>query len=145
MQSYKLLFDLPYATHRYFYEEVTGSQHPALIIRKRFLGFLKMIEQSKKKAALKLLQIIRNDVRTITGSNIRKILLEFNEQCLENVKIDQKLKMFPVPTAEQWRVGFVNEILFSKNESFKATDNEITDEISNEVLNYLCFLIYDIY
>ena len=86
---------------------------------------------------MKLLQIIRNDVRTITGSNIRKILLEFNDQCLDNVKIDQTMKMFPVPVAEQLRVSFVNDILLSRNESFEATDSEISLEMVNEVLNYL--------
>ena len=34
-KSFKILFDLPYATHKYFYEAIT-TQHAALIIKKRF-------------------------------------------------------------------------------------------------------------
>ena len=137
-KSFKMMFDLPYATHRYYFEAITKTQHPALIIRKRFLGFLNMIDKSKKNAPLELLKIIQNDVRTTTGSNIRKIMTEFNDSSIDNIKIGKSVTMFPVPGDEVWRVSFVNEILQSKSEFFYLIDNEVTTENRNDILEYLC-------
>ena len=132
------MFDLPYATHRYFFEAITRTLHPALIIRKRFLGFLNMIEKSKKKAPSELLKIIQNDVRTTTGSNIRKLKIEFNDNNIDNIKIDRDVTMFHVPEDEFWRVGFVEEILQAKSAFFYSLDCEITTEIRNDIIEYLC-------
>ena len=137
-KSFKLMFSLPHATHRYFLEVVTCTQHAALIIRKRFLGFLNMIEKSCKNAPSELLQIIRNDVRTITGSNIRQIKLEFNESNLDKIRIHKDMVMYSVPDNEMWRVGFVHEILQSQLRPLQSADDEIDKEIQNEVLNYFC-------
>ena len=53
-KSFKIAFDLPYATHRYYYEAITKTQHPLLIIRRRFLNFIEMIRKSKKETPKKL-------------------------------------------------------------------------------------------
>ena len=137
-KSFKVMFDLPYATHRYFFEAITRTLHPALIIRKRFLGFLNMIEKSKKKAPSELLKIIQNDVRTTTGSNIRKLKIEFNDNNIDNIKIDRDVTMFHVPEDEFWRVGFVEEILQAKSAFFYSLDYEITTEMRNDIIEYLC-------
>ena len=137
-KSFKVMFDLPYATHRYFFEAITRTLHPALIIRKRFLGFLNMIEKSKKKAPSELLKIIQNDVRTTTGSNIRKLKIEFNDNNIDNIKIDRDVTMFHVPEDEFWRVGFVEEILQAKSAFFYSLDCEITTEMRNNIIEYLC-------
>ena len=97
-----------------------------------------MIEKSCKNAPSELLQIIRNDVRTITGSNIRRIKLEFNESNLDKIRIHKDMVMYPVPDNEMWRVGFVHEILQSQLRPLQSADDEIDKEIQNEVLNYLC-------
>ena len=97
-----------------------------------------MIEKSSKNAPFELLQIVRNDVRTITGSNIRAIKLEFNESNLEKIKINKDMVMYSVPEHELWRVGFVHEILQSQLRPLQPADDEIDKEIQNEVLNYLC-------
>ena len=58
------LFDLPYATHKYFYEAITTTQHAALIIKKRFVNFVEMIRKSNKVAPKMLLQHVEN-VRSV--------------------------------------------------------------------------------
>ena len=69
------MYDLPYATHRFFVESVTGKIHLKNILMKRFLGFLIQIEKSPKKLPLKLLEVVRLDTRSTTGSNLRIIML----------------------------------------------------------------------
>ena len=78
-KSFKLMFDLPFVTHQYFYEAITASQHAALLIRKRFVNFIKMINRSHICAPKKLHQHVKNDVRSVTGLKIRQLLLENNK------------------------------------------------------------------
>ena len=60
--SFKIMFDLPYETHRYFYEVVTATKHPTIIVKRRFVNFLSMINQSNKVAPKLLLQHVQCDV-----------------------------------------------------------------------------------
>ena len=61
-RSFKIMFDLPYETHRYFYEVVTATKHPTIIVKRRFVNFLSMINQSNKVAPKLLLQHVQCDV-----------------------------------------------------------------------------------
>ena len=93
------LFDLPYATHKYFYEAIT-TQHAALIIKKRFVNFVEMIRKSNKVAPM-LLQHVENDVRSVTGSNIRQLLLENNKRNLSDIKFKGQVLLHPVPAGDE--------------------------------------------
>ena len=57
-----------------------------------------------------------------------------------NIKIDKGVTMFHVPEVEFWRVVFVDEILQAKSEFFYILDSEITAEMRNEILGYLCIM-----
>ena len=104
-KSFKILFDLPYATHKYFYEAITSTQHAALIIKKRFVNFVDMIRKSNKVAPKKLLQYVEHDVRSVTGSNIRQLLLENNKRNLSDIEFKGRV-LHPVPAGDEWRIGF---------------------------------------
>ena len=95
------LFDLPYATHKYFYEAITTTQHAALIIKKRFVNFVEMIRKSYKVSPKMLLQHVENDVRSVTGSNIRQLLLENNKRNLSDIKFKGQVLLHPVPAGDE--------------------------------------------
>ena len=113
-KSFKLMFDLPYATHRYFYEAITTTQHAALIIKKRFVNFVEMIKQSNKVAPKMLLQHVENDVRSVTGSNIRRLLLENNKTALWDIEFKGSIQN-PVPEGDVWRIGVAFESIDNLN------------------------------
>ena len=73
--SLKIMWDIPRETHRYFIEHLSEHRHIKFILLKRFLRFLKQIEKSSKSAIKSLLSICKNDCRSITGKNLRKIML----------------------------------------------------------------------
>ena len=73
--SFRRMYDLPYQTHRYLVEPVSGQLHIKKLLIKRFLSFLKQIRKSKKILPNQLLNVIQLDTRLVTGNNIRKILL----------------------------------------------------------------------
>ena len=65
-------------------------------------------------------------------------MFEYNDSSIDNIKIGRGVIMFPVPVDEVWRVSFVNDIIQSKSEFFYLNDNEVTTEIRNDILEYLC-------
>ena len=135
-RSFKIMFNLPYETHRYFYEALTDTQHAVLQIKRRFLNFIRMIQQSKKEAPKILLEIIQYDVRSTTGANLRNLMLEQEALIIEDLKIDKRQRMFPVPDDDQWRVGVASEVIDALNGL--AVIDEFNFDMSNTILNNLC-------
>ena len=135
-RSFKIMFGLPYATHRYFYEAVSKSQHASLIIKRRYVSFIKMIQNSKKTAPKYLLDKIKDDVRSVTGSNIRRILLEFNGDNILDVDINKTFVYQPVPENEKWRINMLNDLINLKNGIFEI-DFMNGHELST-IINYIC-------
>ena len=128
------MWNIPRETHRFFIEPLSEQKHLKFILLKRFLRFIKQIEKSSKKAIKSLLSICKNDCRSITGKNMRKIMLmcdKGNINSLEENDIDS-LKYFPIPETETWRLGLLKELLEarSSNTEIKGfTETEITDLI----------------
>ena len=74
-KSVRLMSKVPLQTHRYFLEHLSGTRHLKITLIKRFLSFITQIENSPKILPNILLQTIRRDCRSTTGSNLRNILL----------------------------------------------------------------------
>ena len=72
-RSVKIMFDLPYATHRHLIEPITGAKHVRTVLVSRFLGFIEQVRRSDKMVPKLLLSHISQDVRSTTGLNLRKI------------------------------------------------------------------------
>ena len=75
-RAVKIMYELPWATHRYLIEPLSGVPHLHRILTKRYISFMKMIMNSGKTALIHLLDVVKSDVRLTTGSNLRTIMLE---------------------------------------------------------------------
>ena len=53
----KILCTLPYATHRYFIEDVTEQQHPKKTVMERFLNFINSVLDSPMSALGNILKM----------------------------------------------------------------------------------------
>ena len=73
-KSVKIMYDLPWATHRYPIEPLTGSQHVSRILVRRYMSFIEKIEKSRKSSLKQLLEVSKKDVRQTTGHNLRSIM-----------------------------------------------------------------------
>ena len=80
------MLDLPYATHRYLIEPLTGEKHVKLVLISRYLGFMEKIASSEKKAVKMLMETSKKDVRSITGQNFRNIMLLVGKTTVEEVR-----------------------------------------------------------
>ena len=111
--SFKIMFDLPFATHRYFVEPVSEKTHLRNILLKRFLGFLIQIEKSPKILPRKLLQVVKYDASSTTGSNLRNILLLTDKYRVDEVTTQDidNLVYAEAKPEDEWRVSLVQEII----------------------------------
>ena len=111
-RSAKLMFDLPLPTHRYFIEPMTGLPHLRSILISRYLKFINMIRNSGKKEIVELLDLVKSDVRTTTGHNLRSIMIQTGKSSIEDLTVEKEdLKYHEVPDAEAWRIDFLKEVV----------------------------------
>ena len=85
-----------------------------------------------------ILKYVKSDVRSITGSHIRNILLLTEKDTFADIsKHDiRKLINHKIASEDQWKIGFIREITEVKNDQLGL--NEFTKEELNDILAYLC-------
>ena len=94
--------------HRPFtIEPLTGKPHIITSLWKRFLKFINCISLSQQVVLRDMLHLAKQDCRSITGRNRRKIELMANQD-------DNANKHLPpycmIPDDEKWRIALVREI-----------------------------------
>ena len=95
--SVKVMYDLPIQTHRNLIEPVSQAKHLKFVLLERFFGFLNQVQKSKKQVPKQLINLIANDVRSTTGSNLRNLLLLTSKDTIKGITIEdvKKLKYPP--------------------------------------------------
>ena len=119
-KSVRLMSKVPLQTHRYFLEHLSGTRHLKITLIKRFLSFITQIENSPKILPNILLQTIRRDCRSTTGSNLRNILMMTSkDNILELAPFETTLMLYePVAPENRWRIPLIKELIDIKwNES----------------------------
>ena len=137
-KSVKVMLDLPYETHRSLIEPLTGEKHVKLVLIKRFLGFMDKIRNSEK-IALKMLQLeAMRDVRSVTGSNYRNVMLLLGKSRVEDVKLEDStsLTYHTLDPSEAWKVSSIKEIINTKAGMLEVPGFQ-TEELE-EILHHLC-------
>ena len=76
--SQRLMLGLHRETHRYFLEPVSETKHIMFQLYRRFSTFINHILQSKKRPHRILCGTVRNDCRSTTGRNLRKLMVRFD-------------------------------------------------------------------
>ena len=134
----RLMCNLPLQTHRYFIEPMSEVTHLKFILIERFLGFINQIHKSGKAIPKHVLNYIKHDVRSVTGSNLRNILLLTDKDNVDEIdKHDvRKLKYHEVTVENAWKIGVVKEISEIMNNQLSLTDFSL-EELS-EILENLC-------
>ena len=110
--SKRKMFDLPRETHRFFIEKLSQTQHLKVFLIKRFLSFTEKIVSSKKKALKNMFHETKLDCRSVTGLNLRRIMLLMNKNHIGEISYSDAnhLTYKEVPPNEEWKVGFVKDI-----------------------------------
>ena len=134
----RIMFDLPLQTHRYFIEPISGVRHLKFVLVERFLSFLEQITKSRKTFTKHVLKYVKHDVRSVTGSNLRNILLMTNRDNIEEITTHdvKKLKYHEVTQENVWKIDFIKELIAIKNN--QASLNDFSKEELDVILTNLC-------
>ena len=136
-KSVKIMLDLPWATHPYLIEPLTGLPHVRKILIKRFLSFISMVRKSNKSSIIQLLETIVKDVRFTTGSNLRTVMLQAEKNTIEELETTVlDVKYHEIGDAEVWRVDFIKEVIELKLGELYVQG--FTAQEFEEILEVLC-------
>ena len=116
--------DLPYATHRYLIEPVSGQQHMKIALIRNFLNFINKVKQSPKHVLRHLYSIVKADVRTITGSNLRNILLLTSLSSVDDLHpgIVEQIKYKEIQDRDMWGIPIIKESMDIKHGNINLPD-----------------------
>ena len=93
-----------------------------IMIYERYLNFLKSINEKSKKENLKfLLNLVKNDVRSQTGGNIKKISLDSDMRIIPGVTDKFSMtgvEVYKVDETEQWRLPILHSLIEVKNDQW---------------------------
>ena len=132
----RTMLRLPRETHCYLLEPVSGQFHMRSLIASRFLSFITSIRNSKKESLRNLLRTIEYDTRSVTGRNLRKLLLQSDKHDIQSLLPQDGINEFrEIPVGEEYRIEFIWNLI-ELRESLSSTDLSL-NEIEND-LSFLC-------
>ena len=137
--SCRIMFNLPLSTSRYFIQPLTNKIHLKNILMKRFFGFLEQIKRSAKKIPSFLLNTIKNDARSMTGQNLRNMMLLFDKNSKDDIKEKDILLEFvyaPVEKNDEWKIQMIKELIDGKNKELEIEN--ISNDKVELMIEYLC-------
>ena len=107
------VFGLPWTTHRYWIEPVSGCQHPKTFLSSRYVKFVSSLSSSNKSSVRYLASLCQGDNRTLLGRTTSRIALECEVEVgsLNPNEVKLNMKYFPVPEEQHWRVPVLSELL----------------------------------
>ena len=138
-RSLKVMAELPLATHRYLLEPVSEQQHMSTTLIRNYLKFISSIKKSNKPVLRQLFEIAKADVRTITGSNLRNILLKTDLLNVDDLHpgITQQIKYKEINKLDLWRIPMIKELIDIKCGDNLPPDGWTSDELQ-EILDFVC-------
>ena len=87
--SCRKIFNIPLNTHKFLIEPITGSQHLKFKLLKKFLKFIYNVKSHSKNIVRNLYSVICNDTNSITGSNLRNLMILVNSSSVNNISCKQ--------------------------------------------------------
>ena len=133
----KVVCELPFAAHNFLVEEITGGRHARQMIYKRFISFLSSVATNRRKALSSLLSSVKSSCLSLTGSNLRRVLLDTGIKiepgfttgsCLNNYRV------YETPLDQEWKIGLLKSLIEIRDNQWSVDfDEEIGVLVSQEV------------
>ena len=105
---------------------------------KRYLSFIEKVGTSAKKPLKALLELVKKDARTTTGSNLRRIMLMAGKQQIEDLHgaDTEIIEYHTVPESQSWRTNFLKELVEVRQGELEVPGMAKQD--LDQILNYIC-------
>ena len=137
-RSVKVMLDLPWASHRSLIQPLIGEVHIKLVLLKRYLIFLEKMKNSGKSPLIMLMNEAKKDVRSVTGSNLRNIMILAGKSSVEDVKVEDvdTIPYFNLSEDEHWKIAPIKEIIDVKAGNLDIPGFDL--EELESILSHLC-------
>ena len=115
----KTVYELPYGTHNFLLEELTGGRHARTMIYKRFISFLSSVATNRRRALSSLLDSVKSSCQSLTGANIRQVLLDTGisvEPGVTNGTVLNNFRLYETPVNQEWKFGLLKSLLSIRDE-----------------------------
>ena len=110
----KMIWDLPFASHKRFVESMTEVPHLQSMLHGRYIGFLENLRNSKKVHLQVLFNMCKLDQCSNTGQNISYLLktCELNDlnDLIKNRHSIKNGRINPLEEGEDWKVQMIEEL-----------------------------------
>ena len=117
--------------------EISGGKHFLQMIYSRFSKYISVLKKNKRLSIRTLYSISANDVRTTTGSNVRKILLKsgIDPRCVPKQKFSDWRVYSAVDT---WTVPLLSSLLELRSDAWEVNfDVEAGECLEDEEINFM--------
>ena len=106
---------------------------------RNFIQFISSIKNSPKPVLRQLYSIVKYDVRTTTGANLRNILLKTSLSNVDEIDMStvRQIKYKEIAKGDMWRIPIIRESIDIKYGLVYPPEGW-SDEELNEVLHYAC-------
>ena len=124
-RSIKIVHKLPWATHRRLITPISRKIHLKTLLMTRLMSFVEKLKESKKPVLRQLLSLTMNNTLSVTGRNLRGILLQTKKNNIKDLTVEDAkgIEYHPLDDSEQWRVVTVTEVL-----EIKSGERELPEE-----------------
>ena len=110
----KILWNLPYATHKRFLESLTEVPHIQSTLHSRYIGFISNLNDSKKDHLQVLFNFCQRNQLSNTGRNIHYLEQQYEVDSLKDLinkkQVIKKIRVNPLKDDEEWKIGIIEEL-----------------------------------
>ena len=135
----KIVYDLPYETHKRFIESLTDFPHLQSMLHGRYIGFMENLKNSNKDEIKLLYQLCMSNMRSNTGKNCDYLMSTYeivsvNELFSGKQRIKES-RVNNLKEGEEWKPNMIKEITLIKR---GLLENGLEIEVSKEMLKDIC-------
>ena len=110
------VFGLPWTTHRFFIEAVSGTSHPKTLMCSRWVKFLGSLKSCLKGSVRYQANLVCNDRRTLAGNTMSRIAKDCNvERSSLGRTHARNMEYFSPLPGEEWRLALLEELLLVRD------------------------------
>ena len=134
----KMVWDLPYATHRRFLESLTDIPHLQSMLHGRYIGFIENLSMTKKPHLQILFNICLHNQSCNTGQNVSYLMrtyesFDIRTLILERYQIKSK-RIHPLLEDETWKIEMIEEMCLANKGSIESNCEEKDIETLLEII-----------
>lgn len=132
------MLNVPRNTHKYFIEPLSECKHIQSVLIKRFLSFIEHLKNSPKIVASKLLKTIKHDTSSVTGSNLRNIMILSKKTSIEdlNPTDSDMIKYCSVEEENKWKIEVAKELLEVQSGNLELGNFKFKEV--QEMISFIC-------